>query len=58
MSKARFRGAIPVSLLAALQRDLGPRSAWGRFLRTRAAADFELFALIQDNPRFVGMQLW
>ena len=29
-------GASPVSLLPPLQRDLGPRSAWGRFLRTRA----------------------
>ncbi len=44
-------GANPVSLLPPLQRDLGPRSAWGRFLRTRAQADAELFALIEERRR-------
>jgi cytochrome P450 len=44
-------GANPVSLLPPLQRDLGPRSAWGRFLRTRAQADAELFALIDERRR-------
>jgi cytochrome P450 len=44
-------GSNPVSLLAPLQHDLGPRSAWGRFLRTRAAADSELFALIEERRR-------
>jgi cytochrome P450 len=42
-------GSNPVSLLPPLQHDLGPRSAWGRFLRTRAAADAELFALIDER---------
>jgi cytochrome P450 len=44
-------GASPVSLLPPLQHDLGPRSAWHRFLRTRAAVDSELFALIDDRRR-------
>jgi cytochrome P450 len=44
-------GANPVSLLPPLQRDLGPRSAWGRFLRTRAAVDAELFALMDERRR-------
>ena len=44
-------GANPVSLLPPMQRDLGPRSAWGRFLRTRAQADKELFALIEERRR-------
>jgi cytochrome P450 len=44
-------GANPVSLLPPMQRDLGPRSAWGRFLRTRAKADAELFALIEERRR-------
>jgi cytochrome P450 len=44
-------GSNPVSLLAPLQRDLGPRSAWGRFLRTRAQVDAELFALIGERRR-------
>ena len=44
-------GANPVSLLPPMQRDLGPRSAWGRFLRTRAQADAELFALIEERRR-------
>jgi cytochrome P450 len=44
-------GSNPVSLLPPLQHDLGPRSAWGRFLRTRAAVDSELFALIEERRR-------
>jgi cytochrome P450 len=44
-------GSNPVSLLPPLQHDLGPRSAWGRFLRTRAMADAELFALIDERRR-------
>jgi cytochrome P450 len=44
-------GSNPVSLLPPLQRDLGPRSAWGRFLRTRAQVDAELFALIEERRR-------
>ncbi|MCW3040787.1 MAG: cytochrome [Solirubrobacterales bacterium] len=31
-------GAAPVNMMPALQRDLGPRSPWGRFLRVRARA--------------------
>jgi cytochrome P450 len=44
-------GSNPVSLLPPLQRDLGPRSGWGRFLRTRAQVDAELFALIEERRR-------
>jgi cytochrome P450 len=44
-------GSNPVSLLPPLQRDLGPRSAWGRFLRTRTQVDAELFALIEERRR-------
>jgi cytochrome P450 len=42
-------GTSPVSLLAPLQRDLGPRSPWHRFLRTREAVDAELFGLIDER---------
>ena len=51
MSALLAIGANPVSLLPPMQRDLGPRSAWGRFLRTRARADAELFALIEERRR-------
>jgi cytochrome P450 len=44
-------GANPISLLPALQRDLGPVSPWRRFLRDRAAVDAELFALIDERRR-------
>jgi cytochrome P450 len=40
-----------VSLLPPLQRDLGPRSSWGRFVRRRAAVDAELFALVEERRR-------
>jgi cytochrome P450 len=49
-------GSNPVSLLPPLQRDLGPRSAWGRFLRTRAQIDAELFALIEERRRDGGQR--
>jgi cytochrome P450 len=42
-------GASPVSLLPALQRDLGPASPWRRFLRMREIVDAELFALIDER---------
>jgi cytochrome P450 len=44
-------GAGPISLLPALQRDLGPVSPWRRFVRRRAAVDAELFALIDERRR-------
>jgi cytochrome P450 len=44
-------GTSPVSLLPPLQHDLGPVTPWGRFLRTRAAVDAELFALIDERRR-------
>ncbi len=42
-------GASPVSLLPPMQRDLGPRTPWGRFLRLRDEVDDELFALIEER---------
>jgi cytochrome P450 len=42
-------GVSPVSLLPPLQRDLGRLSPWRRFVRTRAAVDAELFALIDER---------
>jgi cytochrome P450 len=42
-------GVSPVSLLPPLQRDLGRFSPWRRFVRTRAAVDAELFALIDER---------
>jgi cytochrome P450 len=42
-------GVSPVSLLPMLQRDLGRLSPWRRFVRTRAAVDAELFALIDER---------
>jgi hypothetical protein len=42
-------GVSPVSLLPPLQRDLGRFSPWRRFVRTRAAVDAELFALIEER---------
>jgi cytochrome P450 len=47
-------GASPVSMLPALQRDLGPASPWRRFLRMRAAVDAELFALIDERRAEAG----
>src|SRR5512133_1498010 len=42
-------GVSPVSLLPMLQRDIGRLSPWRRFVRTRAAVDAELFALIEER---------
>jgi cytochrome P450 len=42
-------GVSPVSLLPMLQRDIGRLSPWRRFVRTRAAVDAELFALIDER---------
>jgi cytochrome P450 len=42
-------GVSPVSLLPMLQRDIGRFSPWRRFVRTRAAVDAELFALIDER---------
>lgn len=41
------RGSAPVNMLPALQRDLGPRSPWGRFLRVRR----EALALLHEEIR-------
>jgi cytochrome P450 len=51
MSEVLAVGTSPVSLLPPLQHDLGPRTPWGRFVRTRAAVDAELFALIEERRR-------
>jgi cytochrome P450 len=45
----------PLSVLPPLQRDLGPRTPWGRFLRVRDEVDAELFALM-DERRADGAQ--
>ena len=42
-------GTSPLSVLPQLQRDLGPRSPWGRFVRLREQVDGELFALIEER---------
>ena len=42
-------GTSPLSVLPPLQRDLGPRSPWGRFLRQRARNDEQLFGLIDER---------
>jgi cytochrome P450 len=39
----------PLSVIPYLQRDLGPRSPWGRFLRLREEIDAELFGLIEER---------
>jgi cytochrome P450 len=39
----------PLSVIPALQRDLGPRSPWGRFLRLREEINAEMFALIEER---------
>ena len=39
----------PLSVIPYLQRDLGPRSPWGRFLRLRQEIDAELFGLIDER---------
>jgi cytochrome P450 len=48
-------GASPASMLPLLQRDLGPRTPWGRFVRIREQVDAELYALI-DERRADGTQ--
>jgi cytochrome P450 len=42
-------GTNPASMLPPLQRDLGPRTPWGRFLRVREQVDAELYALIDER---------
>jgi cytochrome P450 len=42
-------GTSPLSVLPPLQRDLGPRTPWGRFVRAREAVDAELYALIDER---------
>jgi cytochrome P450 len=42
-------GTSPLSVLPPLQRDLGARTPWGRFLRLREQVDAELFALIDER---------
>src|SRR6185436_14141211 len=42
-------GTSPVSLLPPLQRDLGSRTPWGRFVRVRDKVDSELYALIDER---------
>ena len=42
-------GVNPISLLPPLQRDVGRLTPWRRFVRTRAAVDAELFALIDER---------
>jgi cytochrome P450 len=42
-------GTNPASMLPPLQRDLGPRTPWGRFLRVRDQVDAELYALIDER---------
>ena len=41
----------PLYLIRAFQRDLGPRSPWGRFLRLREEAFVELSALFEERRR-------
>jgi cytochrome P450 len=41
----------PQSLLPQLQKDLGPRSPWGRFVRLREQADALIFDLIDERRR-------
>jgi cytochrome P450 len=42
-------GTNPASMLPPLQRDLGPRTPWGRFVRVREQVDAELYALIEER---------
>jgi cytochrome P450 len=42
-------GVNPISLMPPLQRDAGRLTPWRRFVRTRAAVDAELFALIDER---------
>jgi cytochrome P450 len=45
----------PSLLVPALQADLGPRSVWGRFVRTRRATDALVYGMI-DERRRVGTE--
>jgi cytochrome P450 len=47
-------GSSPLSLLPMLQRDLGGRSTWGRFVRVRADADRLIFELIEERRQDGG----
>jgi cytochrome P450 len=47
-------GASPVSMLPPIQRDLGPLTPWGRFVRLRDEVDAELFALIEERRAAAG----
>lgn len=47
-------GASPVSMLPPVQRDLGPLTPWGRFVRLRDEVDAELFALIDERRAAAG----
>ena len=49
MSEVLAIGTSPASMLAPLQRDLGPRTPWGRFVRVRDEVDAELYALIDER---------
>jgi cytochrome P450 len=49
LTKVLSIGTSPLSVLPPLQRDLGPRTPWGRFVRARAAVDSELYALIDER---------
>jgi cytochrome P450 len=51
MTEVLAVGTSPVSLLPPLQHDLGRATPWGRFVRTRAAVDAELLALIEERRR-------
>ena len=47
-------GASPVSMLPPIQRDLGPLTPWGRFVRLRDEVDAELFDLIEERRAAAG----
>ena len=44
-------GSRPSGMLPPLQRDLGPRSPWARFVRLREEADRLIFELIEERRR-------
>jgi cytochrome P450 len=49
MTEVLAIGTSPASMLPPLQRDLGPRTPWGRFVRVRDEVDAELYALIDER---------
>ena len=49
MTEVLAVGTSPASMLPPLQRDLGPRTPWGRFVRVREQVDAELYALIDER---------